>query len=62
MLITDCARKLTQPLVTAVNMAQHASKGTLPTAGGMLDQSAWFVALWDTFDSEMAKIAREDSK
>jgi hypothetical protein len=59
-LLTQCGRAETQQLVTAINLAIHASKGTLPTAGGLLDQSAWFVAIWDTFEGDMATIAKED--
>lgn len=62
MLITECGRKATRHLVSAVNMAMHAAKGTLPVAGGILDQSAWFVALWNAFDNDMAMIRKEDSE
>lgn len=62
MLITNCGRKETQQIANAVNMAMHASKGTLPVSGGMLDQSNWFVAMWNAFDSDMVMIRKEDSQ
>lgn len=31
----------------------------LPTAGGLLDQSAWFIDLWQTMNSEQALIDAE---
>ena len=34
----------------------------LPQAGGILDQSAWFIELWTTLNNEQAKIDTEKMK
>ncbi len=46
-------------LVRAINMACHAEKGMLPVAGGILDQSAWFVAVWSALTNEQNAIDAE---
>ena len=56
--VRECPKEYVGDLAAAINLvslAEHA----LPVAGGLLDQSAWFVSLWQTLDSEMAKISNE---
>ena len=58
--LTQCGRKYTADLITAVNLATYAEdKGILPVAGGMLDQSAWFVSLWSALSNEQVSIDRD---
>lgn len=40
-------------------MACHAEKGILPVAGGLLDQSAWFVSVWSMLMNEQNAIDAE---
>jgi len=37
----------------------QADKGFLPMAGGLLDQSAWFLDLWAAMTNEQNKIDAE---
>lgn len=46
-------------MTDAINVASHASKGVMPVAGGLLDQSAWFFSLWNTLESDTNKIDAE---
>jgi hypothetical protein len=46
-------------MTQAINMASYAAKGHLPVVGGLLDQSAWFVDLWSTLESDQAQIDNE---
>ena len=57
--LEGCPKKAVQEIVTAVNLCGHADKGHLPVAGGILDQSAWFISFWERFSSEVARIDRE---
>jgi hypothetical protein len=42
-----------------LNLAIHASKGHLPEAGGMLDQSMKFVNVWQAFQADKDLIIEE---
>ena len=33
--------------------------GTLPVSGGLMDQSAWFIALWQQLQSEQSLMDAE---
>jgi hypothetical protein len=46
----------------AINIAGMCGDGTLPTTGGLMDQSAWFVSLWQQLRSEEARIDSERSE
>jgi len=46
-------------MAAAVNMAGMCGSGDWPVAGGLLDQSAWFVSLYQTLAGFEAKIERE---
>ena len=54
-----CARRYVQDIVAAVNIATHASAGLLPCAGGLLDQSAWFLDLLTAINNEQNRIDSE---
>jgi hypothetical protein len=53
--LTECPRKFTQEIVDAVNMAQLA-KHHLPSPGGLLDQSAWWMDCWMSLQSDLNQI------
>ncbi len=54
--LTSCGRKFVGgEMVRAINLANMADRH-LPAAGGLLEQSAWFVDLWQTMGSEQALI------
>jgi hypothetical protein len=58
--LRECGRKYTREMITAVNLATYAEdKGILPTSGGMLDQSSWFISLWSAMSNEQASIDRQ---
>lgn len=60
--LTQCARVYTRELVRAINMVSHVDKGLLPSAGGLLDQSAWFLDLITAVTNEQNKIDSERLK
>jgi hypothetical protein len=61
--LKQCGRKYVDPyIVRAINMANNAERGFLPVAGGILDQSAWFVSLWSTLACEQSAINEERLK
>ena len=64
--LTQCPKRFTADVVEEVNLAQLADSH-LPTAGGVLDQSAWWVECWLAFRSdsnqiESDKIRREQMR
>lgn len=40
-------------------MASLANKGSLPAAGGLLDQTQWFLDLWAMLGNETERIKAE---
>lgn len=56
--LTECPKRFTRDIVDAVNAAQLADSH-LPVAGGTLDQSAWWIALWQTFRQSVNRIESE---
>lgn len=51
--LAECPRKfIGQELTECINYASLASKGDWPVAGGILDQSAWFVALVQRLEAD----------
>ena len=46
-------------MIEAVNMAAMCGKGDWPVVGGLLDQSAWFVALKRELDGELNRIEQD---
>jgi len=64
--LAECPRQYVADIVDAVNLSQLADSH-LPTAGGVLDQSAWWVECWLAFRSdsnqiESDKIRREQMR
>lgn len=58
--IKECPRRFVgHELTEAINVASLCGNGTLPVAGGLMDQSAWFVSLWQQLQSEQAEIDAE---
>lgn len=57
MQIEGCPKRyIGREITEAVNVASLCGNGTLPIAGGLMDQSAWFVSMWQTLESDTAKI------
>ena len=55
--ISECPKTSVGHAITeAVNVAGLCGGGILPIHGGLLDQSAWFVDLWQTLKGEEARI------
>jgi hypothetical protein len=55
--LSECPRSVIgQDLTECINYASLASKGSWPVVGGVLDQSAWFVALVQKLEAETSLI------
>lgn len=55
--IDQCPRKYIGVEITeAVNVASLCGNGILPVSGGLLDQSAWFVNLWNQLQHDQNQI------
>lgn len=59
--IPDCPNRFCKELIPAVNMIELFEKGLPPIAGGVLDQSAWFIECVRTFQSEEASVKADDA-
>jgi len=58
--ITDCPKRcIDAGLLRAIRMADLMKQGLPPVAGGVLDQSAWFVSVYEAFRAEEAKAEAE---
>ena len=58
--INECPREMVgSEMVDAINVAGMCSNGLLPVTGGLLDQSAWFLSLLESLNSETARIEAE---
>ena len=59
--IRECPRRFVGNEITeAINVAGLCGNGILPVAGGIMDQSAWFVALWQQLQSDQSEIDAEE--
>ena len=59
--LSECPRQtIGQELTEAINLAGMCGKGDWPVAGGLLDQSAWFIDLKQMLERERTQI--ENSK
>lgn len=58
----DCPKQFCQSMVEEINIASCAISGFLPVSGGVLDQTSWFVDLWQTLVLERDKIEAEAMK
>lgn len=55
--ITQCGKRYVDAaLVKAINFSEHIDKGLLPISGGLLDQSAWFLSVWQALSQDKALI------
>lgn len=58
--LSQCAKRYVDDgLVRAINMATRCESGYMPSSGGLLEQSAWFLDLWSMLNSEQNKIDAE---
>ena len=46
-------------MIEAINTASLCGGGILPVAGGLMDQSDWFLNLWQSLKSDEARIDAE---
>lgn len=59
----QCPRRFVgQEITEAINTASMCGNGTLPIAGGLMDQSAWFLSVWQELRNEETRIDNERSK
>lgn len=59
--LTECPRRFVADIVDEVNFAQMADHH-LPIAGGLLEQSAWWVDLWMAFKSDCNQIDSDNAE
>lgn len=57
--LTECARKYIKPIMRAANIGWTSEKGFLPMAGGLLDQSAWFLEMMNALTNDQNKLDAE---
>lgn len=58
--IGGCPRTfIGRQLTKAINIASLCGNGVLPVHGGLMDQSAWFVSLWQALQAEQSQIDAE---
>lgn len=51
--IADCPKRCIEPnLLRAIRLADLMKQGLPPVAGGVLDQSSWFISFYECFRSE----------
>jgi hypothetical protein len=61
--VTDCPKSLIdRETLRAIRMADLMRQGLPPVAGGVLDQSAWFVSFYELFRSEQIRAENEAIK
>lgn len=58
--VSQCPREfLGLDMIESINIAGSCSNGYMPVEGGLMDQSAWFISLWQALNSDQAKIQQE---
>ncbi len=58
--LDECPREYVgTELTEAINIATMCEGGTLPVSGGLLDQSAWFLSVWQELRNEEVRIENE---
>lgn len=58
--LTGCPKEMIdRGLLRAIRMADLMKQGLPPVAGGVLDQSAWFVSFYECFRSEQNRAEAE---
>lgn len=59
-MLDQCPREFVgSDLVSAINIASLCTDGILPVAGGLMDQSAWFIDLWTALRNNEEQIKQE---
>ena len=62
-ILSECPLENVGPeLIEAINLAGMCGQSDWPIAGGLLDQSSWFLDLKRRLDSETNKIEAEDAE
>ena len=56
---TECLQKIAAPVSDAMMMIDLAEKGHLPVAGGVLDQSQWFMEAYRFYQTDVQTIKAE---
>jgi len=57
MTVNGCSREYVgDDLVYAINIAGLCSDGIFPTTGGLMDQSSWFIELWQQLRADENRI------
>ena len=57
-----CPHRFVGDLARFINLAGMCGDNCLPVAGGLLDQSAWFLSLYQRLNSEQNRIESEKIK
>lgn len=61
-MISECPREYVGgEMIHAINLASMCGGGDWPVAGGLLDQSSWFVSLKQHCRNERSKLEAEES-
>ena len=55
-----CPQQYVSDIVPEINLATMCKEGTWPVSGGLLDQSAWFIALHQKLNAEHNRIELEE--
>ena len=50
---SDCPQKVASPMSKTLSLIDMADKGHLPVTGGVMEQSAWFIAAYRYYSSDM---------
>lgn len=59
--LTECPRSFVgEEMTQAINLTAMCGKGDWPIAGGLLDQSAWFISLKQAMQQERNNIQAEE--
>lgn len=57
--IDGCPNQYCREMVTPIRLIEHYRKGMPPVAGGVLDQSAWFLEAAETLEHDEALLKAE---
>lgn len=61
--MVECPRQFVgHRISSASNLSRFVGQGILPEAGGLYDQDAWLVNVWNHLESDTQKIEEERRK
>ena len=61
--LVECPRQYVgHRISSAANLARFAGQGILPEPGGLLDQDAWTISVWNHLESDTQRIEEERRK